>query len=230
MPRSGSTLYRMRSRINLHSSVSFRTAMQALKKRDTGTAVETLRSLVDSCPVNSRSCLSRGRRDGNKGPSLRSLASAQRLCKRGHARSLYLRLSNGFGMPKLASPYEDDRAAFYSVQISRYLERRPKRAFASECERDMVYSLVGDSWKALWRSGVLSGLSDGRKLAYFRAARIVFPMRGPERAFEGADISVDFSTGTRTRSLDACPCGSGLPFLRCCGRPATLGEAERGFF
>ncbi len=200
-------------------------------------AVEELRSLVSDLPVSKRGALSLTLywlgigllRDGHKAAALRSIASSQRLVKRGHARSLYLRFSNAYGMPRLANEREDDRAAFQSVQIARYLSRRPRRSFASSCERDAILDLIEDAWKGLERMGVLKGKGPEEKLARFKAVKIVFPMRGPERAFEMPDISVDFQSGRRIPAEGSCPCGSGLAYSRCCGRRASLCEAERGY-
>jgi len=213
-------------------------AFMALKRRDSAAAVEILRGFVHDCPVQDSSALSGAMywlglcllRDRCRGPALRSLASAQRLMKRGFARSTYLRLSNGYGMPRLGSVQEDDRAAFYSIQLSRYLERRAKRSFCSECERDVVFTLIGDSWQALWQSRALDGKAEAQKLAIFKLVKIVFPMRAPDRSFFSATVHVDFTNGTECSPIGLCPCGSGLAYQRCCGRSASVFETERGFF
>jgi hypothetical protein len=157
-------------------------------------------------------------REGSMEACLRSLASSQRLRKRGFSRSLYARLSNGYGMPRRGSALEDDRAAFFSIQISRYLGRRIHGTFSSECERDMVYALVEDSWMELCRSGILSGRSHAAKMVLFKAVRIVFPLPSPEAGMEDGIIDVDFRKGRPVSLASLCPCGSGLSYLRCCGR------------
>jgi hypothetical protein len=228
----------MRMIETMRARESLRTALRALGRGAVEDAVGHLRSLVESCPVSKRAVLSRSLywlgisllREGNRATALRSLASAQRLVKRGNSRSLYLRFSNGYGMVKLATPHDDDRAAFHSIQLSRYLARRSRRSFSSNCERDMVHALITDAWSDLERSGALKNQSTQEKLASFKAVRIVFPMRGPERAFEAACIPVDFMKGEIPSTLGLCICGSGLPFLRCCGRRASVSETEHGYF
>jgi hypothetical protein len=228
----------MRKFKTLRDRESLRTAIRALSRGSVEDAVSHLRSLVESCPVAKRAALSRSLywlgisllREGNRATALRSLASAQRLVKRGNSRSLYLRFSNGYGMVRLATPRDDDRAAFHSIQLGRYLARRARRSFASSCERDMVHALIDDAWSDLERSGVLQDRSTTEKLGYFKAVKIVFPMRGPERAFEAAYLPVDFKQGEALSAASVCGCGSGLPFLRCCGRRASISETEHGFF
>jgi hypothetical protein len=94
----------------------------------------------------------------------------------------------------------------------------------------MVHSLISDAWSDLERSGVLQNRSATEKLAAFKDVRIVFPMKGPERAFEAAYIPVDFKKGEAPSTVSLCVCGSGLPFLRCCGRRSSVSETEHGYF
>ena len=56
--------------------------------------------------------------------AIRTLASAQRLHRRGHARKLYLSWVNGYGMIRRGKPELDDFYAFSSLQIGRYLGKK----------------------------------------------------------------------------------------------------------
>jgi hypothetical protein len=156
--------------------------------------------------------------------ALKSLASAQKLRPRGIARSAYLHRSNAYGMCRRASPELDDFYAFYSIQACIYLERKGSCRFDSNAEKDAITHLIGDAWLLLSRSGRLSGLTAGRKLELFKAQKVSFPLFGFDDAVHGKILVADFRRGRAVSCDDNCPCGSGLPYIRCCGRSASPRE------
>jgi hypothetical protein len=227
---------KMRRKRALSAVGGIRAGMLALKRKDPRTATEILREAVDVCSVERKAVLSRALywlsvgllRERRMETALRSLSSSQRLSKRGFARALYLRFSNDYGMLRRGCASEDDRAAFYSVHLSRYFEGRARRSFASECERDVIHALIGDAWKVLQKSSMLCGRSAIEKARIFRAVKIVFPGAMPRADVADWTIPVNFRSGTRLVATDQCFCGSGLSYGRCCGRSAGISELERG--
>jgi hypothetical protein len=104
------------------------------------------------------------------------------------------------------------------------LRRKPGGRFDSNAEKDAVTKLIADAWRALTRCGKLKGLSAAKKLGLFKASPIVFPLFGLSPESRGKVIAANFRRGTVLTGGDRCPCGSGLPYIRCCGRTSSLNE------
>jgi hypothetical protein len=195
-------------------------------------AVRSLRAAVESCPAARAGELSRDLywlalallRLDRPELAIRSLASAQKLRPRGMARAAYERRVNDYGMCRRTSPELDDFYAFYSVKACDYLGSKAEGRFASNEEKDTVTRLIGDAWRAIGRAGTLSSLSASGKLALFKSWPISFPLFGLEPRGSGRVIAADFRRGTALRGEERCSCGSGLPFMRCCGRVSCLRE------
>jgi hypothetical protein len=198
--------------------------------------VRSLRRATDACPAEHPGELSRDLywlalallRLDRQEIALKSLASAQKLRPRGYARRAYLLRANVYGMPRRSSPALDDFYAFYSIQACIYLNRRRAGNFESSAEKEAVTRLVGDAWHRLSRSGRLEGLRPVDKLELFRSLKLSFPAFGLGQAYESStrprEIPADFRRGGRIRGDDRCCCGSGLPYMQCCGRSAGMGE------
>jgi hypothetical protein len=210
----------------------FRKGKKALAGHRPDLALRSFRASVDDCPAAEPERLSRNLywlalallRLDRPELAIRSLASAQKLRPRGIARAAYLHRINEYGMCRRSSRELDDFYAFYSVQACAYLGRKPGGRFDSNAEKDAVTKLIGDSWKALSGSGKLAKLTAAQKLAVFKASPIAFPLFGLESEPRGSVIPADFRRGRRLRGDDRCSCGSGLPFMRCCGRTSSLRE------
>jgi hypothetical protein len=195
-------------------------------------AVRSLRAAVEACPAARAGELSRDLywlslallRLDRPELAMRSLASAQKLRPRGMARAVYMRRINDYGMCRRTSSDLDDFYAFYSVKACDYLGTKAVGRFASNGEKDAVTRLIGDSWRALGSSGKLAGLSASGKLALFKSWPISYPLFGLEPRGNGRVIAADFRRGTALRGDERCSCGSGLPFIRCCGRVSCLRE------
>jgi hypothetical protein len=155
--------------------------------------------------------------------ALKSLASAQKLRPRGVARSAYVHRINDYGMCKRLKPELDDFYAFYSVQACSYLNRKSGRRFDSNAEKDAVTHLIADAWLGLSRSKELLGLTAAQKLTLFKKRSIVFPFIDLNPS-EGTIIAADFRRGSRIIGDERCSCGSGLSYMRCCGRVGALRE------
>jgi hypothetical protein len=208
----------------------FRRGRRELALHRPDLAVRSLRSAVDACSAAHPGTLSRDlywlavallRLDRSE-LAIRSLASAQKLRPRGIARAAYVKRVNDYGMRRRARPELDDFYAFYSVQACIYLGRKKSRRFDGNAEKDMVTRLIGDAWRSLSCSGALEGLTASRKLAIFKSKKIVFPIGfDPSR---GKILDVDFRRGIGLEGDERCSCGSGLPFMQCCGRTSAPRE------
>jgi hypothetical protein len=210
----------------------FRLGKRALAKHRPDLALRSLRAAAESCPATHPGELSRYLywlavalfRLDQPELALKSLASAQKLRPSGIARPSYLHRINDYGMCRRRSPELDDFYAFYSVQACAYLGRKPGGRFDSNVEKDTVTRLIGDAWQALSRSGALAGLSPARKLAVFKTRSIAFPFFRLNPSQQGSIIAADFRRGTRLLGDERCSCGSGLSYMRCCGRTGSPRE------
>lgn len=171
------------------------------------------------------------RRIGYPQSGIKSWLSCQRLNKRGITRKMLARFTNCYGMDRQASSSADDWHAFSSIQIARYLLCKHQRTFSSVAEQDMIKDLILDAWDDLRRSGTLEAKSGCEKIEAFRGIRIVFPsLVQPESHVNEAVISVNFQTKKKVALTDRCSCGSGLPFVLCCGRTPGKEELLSGHF
>lgn len=169
-------------------------------------------------------------RIGRRDVALKALASARRLDRRGPAQALYSRIGNGYGMPRQAKPEDDDRLAFFSIQIARYLRLSPRKAFSGSPERDMVLSLIASAWSDLRASSLLHGMSTAKKAELFHRAQISFPrMAGAESGLSEV-LRVDFRRKCLAEPGQRCPCGSGLPQEACCAAAPSYSSLSSGLF
>jgi hypothetical protein len=167
------------------------------------------------------------RRLGYPNSAVRTWITSQRARRQKQTRRLIQRFANGYGMAKQCSGDQDDWQAFYAMQAKRYLRCFGKRAFSSPEERCMLADIIRDSWLVMRDSGELEGKSTAEKSVLFQATNIDFPMFQQVR---DSVVRVDFRTGERVCGESICFCGSGLPFLTCCGRTPGEEELETGLF
>jgi len=202
-------------------------------------AVKSLQTALEECPPsNSRGlykiCLYLGvalQRIGLPESAIKSWISSQRLNKRGPTRKMLARYTNCYGMERQDSTEADDWQAFSSLQTLRYLLGKHKRAFSTLAEHDMIRDLIKDSWKELRDSVDLGSMSGCDKLSMFRSVRIVFPtVVLAEPHLDGPVIAVNFQTKQKVGLNDRCSCGSGMPFMLCCGRTPGKEELLSGSF
>ncbi len=166
---------------------------------------------------------------GNKSGALRSWKAASGLVKRGsRARAMLRRFSNGYGMVRQPSPELDDLYAFYSVQIARYLKTKPSHSLGTFAERDMIWDLISEYWRNLKASGSLAGRCPEEKLRLFRSTTVIFPSFVEPDWSDPAVIPVNFVRKQRLSPAERCICGSGLPYMECCGRTRGADELLSG--
>lgn len=232
----------MALRRTLDTTAQFARGLRALAGHDPARAIKLLQTAVESCPATRRAELARRlywlslalRRLGKDVLSIKALASAQKLDPRGHARSLYMHMSNGYGMPRSSCVEHDDYRAFCAIHIRRYLETVPERSFVDNEEKEMVLTVIANAWVRMEKSGLVgsdnpAATSCEDKLDLFNDVRIEFPMLRQRKPHSGASpIAVDFRRGTALSSGSRCSCGSGLPYRQCCGRTRTPFEPVNG--
>ena len=220
-------------------AVDFDKGLGALARHKPADAVICLQAALEGCPPAQSKylhqiCLYLGialRRVGYPQSAIKSWTSGQRLDKRGHSRKMLSRYTNCYGMDPQNTSDADDRQAFSSIQIARYLLCKNKRVFSTLAEQDMIRDLIRDSWEELRDSRTLAGKSSCEKMESFRAVRIVFPsLVMPEPQINGPVISVNFQKKQRVGLNDRCACGSGLPYMLCCGRTPGKEELLSGIF
>ncbi len=184
------------------------------------------REALEECPVSQARDMSRLlfymgvtlKRLGCLGGAIQSWLSSLRLNKDRYALKMIQRYSNCYGMERQETEELDDWKAFYSIQVSRYLRSKRNGRFSSEPERDMVTDLISEHWNRLIAQECLEDKTLEQKKRLFQKVKIIFPfVLMPEQT--GSDvIPVDFRRRRRLQANDRCFCGSGLPFLACCGR------------
>jgi hypothetical protein len=94
----------------------------------------------------------------------------------------------------------------------------------------MIFDVIATRWKAVLASGALSGRSAAEKLAIFRETEVTYPVMMGAHCRGGDVIPVDFRGKRKVSLSDRCACGSGLPFMSCCGRTYGVEELRPGAF
>jgi tetratricopeptide (TPR) repeat protein len=214
----------------LKASILFRKGLRELAHHRPAQALAFLRTTVELTPPSCESELSKALywlsiallRLDQRDLALKSLANAQKLRRQSHARQLYLRNVNEYGMIRRPTKELDDLYAFVSIQLSSYLIRRPNHRFVSEAEHSTVLKLILEAWRQLKGSPAFQSLECGEKLHLFRTLKIDFPR------FHAYDTPSRHGESWPPRStiynIKSCFCGSGLPHMQCCGRIQGLSE------
>ena len=143
-----------------------------------------------------------------------------------HLKNMMQFLVNDYGMPSNKSKEKDDEEAFKSIQVIRYLNLKKTGRFSTIAEKDMILDLIADAWKEYSASKDFSGLSARQKLQDFCSCIIIFPTIN----ILEDDFSEDRGHKIGNFGKNLCPCGSGLPYLWCCGRIKTIEELENEAF
>ena len=213
----------------------FRNGQRALRRHRNRQALQLLTAAVAECPAARRpelaaalralgfACARLGRRDA----ALRCWIDAQRTRKQARLARLIRRCTNDYGMPRQHHRILDDWRAFHSLQLSRYVAEGGRLPLGP-AESDMLRDLLWGHFTELLRGGVLDGRSAEQRRELFMHARISFPLLHLPSSQPDTPIAVDFVRGRRLAPSDPCTCGSGLPYVVCCGRIPTSGEIAIG--
>jgi tetratricopeptide (TPR) repeat protein len=208
-----------------------------LSKHDSGGAVLCFTKALQACPVYRTEDLGKVlyylgialKRLGLSNSAVRSWIAAHRTKRQRHTQEILKRFANSYGMAKQGCQEQDDWQAFYSMQLLRYLRGFNRRAISDDSERKMLEEVIRSYWERLKAGGALEGRSPAEKSEIFKATCIDFPL-----FFQGGlpdpVVRVDFASGRKLRPGDRCFCGSGLPYLACCGRTPGADELMIGIF
>lgn len=169
------------------------------------------------------------RKTGLHNRSVASLVESTRLMKRGQIRRKLYAVTNRYGMAWYRIALENDRHAFYGIQLSRYLAEKKSHRLGTRAEIDMIAELIDEYWEYISRVFPIHGLSTDQKRELFNEVKLVFPQNEPP-ATKGEEVAVDFVHGKRLTPDDTCACGSGLPFKLCHGRIPGVDELLIGQF
>lgn len=216
---------------------SFHQGVRHLARHDEAGALSLLSLALQDCPSSRSDEMTRVlyylgitlKRLGYGNSAVRSWIASLRMKRSRHARQMLERFANSYGMAKQRCGDLDDWQAFYSIHLLRYLRGFNRRSLTSQTERRMLSEVIHSYWEKLRESGALEGKSCAEKLEIFQSMRIDFPLFCLD---DGRDpvLRVDFLRGCKVRGADPCPCGSGLPFLACCGRTPGEDELAVGLF
>ncbi len=156
---------------------------------------------------------------GLPGCALRSWSAARKLDKHNYSGKFLSRFANPYGMAKQESCEMDDRSAYYSIQLARYLSTKRSKKLGTDAERDMIWELIREGFRELTTLVDLDSMESQEKLAVFKKHQIVFPSFAVPARAGHESIPVDFTRKRRIINFeDHCFCGSGLPYKLCCGR------------
>lgn len=200
-------------------------------------ALKFFESALNECPIENRSDLSQIlfylgitlAKLGNRNGAVRSFSTSAKLMKKSsYSRAMLKRLANDYGMARQPTEDLDDWHAFYSIQLGRYLSFKKSQRIVSCAERDMIHDLIAEYWRQVRSAGVLLGKRSCEKLEVFRAVEIIFPFYSASLDDRGRTITVNFTTRSKIAPDGRCPCGSGLPYMMCCGRTKDAEELVPG--
>lgn len=218
-------------------SRSFSRAKRFLAHHQPRAALEEFRIALSACPVENKQVLSKIlfylgvtlRKVGLPSSALKCWVTARNMGKRSVSSRMAGRFINDYGMLRQMSADLDDWNAFYAVQLKKYLQSKRSRKIGSQGEKDMIWDLIYEYWQGIQHAGVLVGKTNSEKLSLFSDIEIVFPYFEPPEG-GGEVIKVDFYTKSKPKPEDPCPCRSGLPYVKCCGRIPADEELLYGLF
>ena len=209
--------------VELNSCENFEQARQLLEAALDGCPDDESELIAEIVFEIGRAFFGSGRRGAGVGNMLKAVKMGH---EEPHTYNMMDCLLNEYGMPAQKSRFGDDRAAFTAIHVMRYLYTKNSGRFGTLAEKDMIMELISDAWSDFRERFSLDGLKTADKISRFREYVIFFPTFSVPDISEnvsGHVIHADFGSNT-------CACGSGLPFMWCCGRIKTLDELENGLF
>lgn len=213
----------------------FHQGRRALRGHRNRRALDLLTAAAASCPAAQRAGLAATlrwlgfvcARLGRRGAALRCWVDAQRAHKQPGLARLIRTCSNDHGMPRQGHRLLDDWRAFHSLQLARYV-RAKERVPLGAAETDMLRDLLWGHFTELVRRGALRGRTAEQRRRLFAAMQVTFPLLLPAAAGTERVVAADFLRRRRPVDGDPCVCGSGLPYVVCCGRIPTSDEIATG--
>jgi uncharacterized protein YchJ len=198
-------------------------------------AMKCFETAVTECPVTSAKGLDKSLfylglsliKLGRKKSALRCWHIGRTIQNNGLSRDMIEKHSNPYGMPLNQSDIDDDREAFFVIQIKKYLKMKKVNRFCSEAEKDGVKDIIETSWENMLVDIEIGQFSTDEKIKYFREQIIIFPFSDISYLQnDSVVLYADFQTGDLISMNAICSCGSGLPFNLCCGRIKSPEDLE----
>jgi hypothetical protein len=209
-----------------------------LSHHDASGALKAFKDALKLCPPRECICTSHLlffigialKRLGHYNCALKLWISANRIKKSKRIKKMIERYANGYGMLRQATEEIDDRNAFFSIQIQRYLDRKHDKKFSTQAEQDVVFELLNDYWINIQKNSILCNKSVEEKRKSFHRIKIPFPYFIMPKYFGDSVLNVNFTNCEHKSASSRCFCGSGLPFAMCCGRTPAVDELMNGVF
>jgi len=206
--------------------------IEYLSKHSPDKALVCFKNALEYCPVSNTADLAKiffylgvtFKKLGMQNYAVKFWSAGRKIDKTGLSSKMFTRFANDYGMAKQKSIELDDKKAFFSVQLERYLETKHSKKIGTMAEQDMIKDLLEDYWKEIKGSKILQGMAASEKYRYFKKVKIIFPFFFVPENKGNPLVPVNFRKKTRIKDDDRCFCGSGLPYYCCCGR--TPGEEE----
>lgn len=218
-----------------------RRGIRHLSRHEPAEAVPCFERALSDCPETRGRDLARLlyyqgmalKRLGYENTAIRCWVAARKSLKTNRFRRLVGRCANSYGMAKQDCVERDDWQAFHALQQARYLARHGgpsiPAAMPGRSELALLKMLIYSHWINLKDSSLLKGLGPAEKRGLFRNYTIDFPFVSPHSLGEPV-IRVNFRAGRKMVESEACSCGSGLPYMLCCGRTPGSDELQGGLY
>ncbi|MBN2049640.1 MAG: SEC-C domain-containing protein [Spirochaetales bacterium] len=214
----------------------FSRAKYYLSRHRPDIALKKLEKALAGCPVSRARDLARVlfflgitlRKLGLSDSALKSWSAGSRVDRSSSAARMLKRFQNEYGMKRQPTRDQDDWQAFFAIHLNRYIRGKSSLALGTLAERDMVTDLIRERFLLLRNEYALEHLDTGAKYRLFHGVIIVFPRFFPDRPSSEQPIWVDFNKKHRMLPDDTCFCGSGRPFMQCCGRAPGVSELMNG--
>lgn len=216
----------------MHWQKEFKKGQKFLEDQDLQKALKCFETAVSNCPVSAGKSLEKTlyflgltlEKLGRYESALRCWYMGKKINSEGSSLRMIVKYSNSYGLVNSEKNGEDDRKAFISLQLERYLLTKRNRRFCSVAERDVIMDIINSYWSEMQISGEIDQMTTDEKLSYFRSRQVIFPV---------ADInSVRYASRNDVlnfQSMDEpCSCGSGLLYGQCCGRIRSAEELSFG--
>ncbi|MEW5817783.1 MAG: hypothetical protein AB1798_20605, partial [Spirochaetota bacterium] len=214
-----------------------------LAKHKPENALKSFKKALETCPVQHGKDLSKVlfylgvtlNKLGMPDIALKSWVASLKIVKTSYSGKMLKRFSNEYGMARQENEEQNDWAAFYSIQLAKYLRSKRTGKIGTIAEKDMIRDLIFDYWKDLKTGGSLDAKSSEEKIEIFQRFEIVFPFiiipnHIQSRNFVNDPIAVNFNHKKRVSPGSRCFCGSGLMYNLCCGRTPGEDELLNGVF
>lgn len=215
---------------------NFMRAKNRLAKHRPEEALKYFEEALSGCPVSRANELSRIffflgitlRKLGLPESALKSWSAGYRIAKNSSAGRMLKRFQNEYGMKRQSTSEEDDWNAFYAIHLNRYIRGKRSGSMGTLAERDMINDLIRERFLLLREEYPLEELSAPEKYHLFHSVLIIFPRISPAAAGVEDPVGVNFLAKERILPDDSCFCGSGRPFMQCCGRSPGVQEIMNG--